>query len=200
MDGALGQITVYLTQLDIWVVTAKVAFKETAMTHELTPMVAAVAAGEDATELLARLRELDRDDRYGQSVIRYLMKQDRWDFSTGGDHDITMEHLFGQFPERAPMTSKEYLETTRAIVLENWGVELEAPTWEVVRDKPETKTKRATTRGETEAKKSHKRELTPVAMDGHEDAARYGTLTSNDIDTSGASDRLKKVIKIQRSK
>lgn len=161
-------------------------------THEIKPLVSAVLEGGNPTKLLQALVAMDREDIYGQSAVRFLMLQDKWDFTPGNEHDQAMDHLFGAFEERKGQSSESYLKATTEIILSLWGVTVESPKWHVsapvvnkrVQSKVETQVE-----GKTK-KTVRTKKLTPVPTD----AQIYG----KQDDLKGASDRLKKVIKIQR--
>lgn len=159
--------------------------------HEIKPLVAAVLEGGNPEELLKALMAMEREDIYGQSAIRLLMIKDRWDFTPKNEHDNAINHLFGYFEERREQSSEEYLKATTDIILSLWGIEVEGPKWHVsapvVNKKVQTKT---VTRAEGEAKKASRKKVTPVPTDEQ--------LHGSKDDLEGASDRLKKVIKIQR--
>ena len=160
-------------------------------THELKPLVSSVLEGGDAGELLKALMRLDREDIYGQSTIRFLMLQDKWDFTPKNEQDDAVEHLFGAFEARREQSSADYLKATHDIILELWGFEAESPKWHasapIVNKKVSTKAE--TPKGEVK-KTSRARKPTAVPTDEQ--------LFANKDGLEGASSRLKKVIKIQR--
>lgn len=161
-------------------------------THELKPLVTSVLEGGDAGVLLKALMRLDREDIYGQSAIRLLMLKDKWDFTPKNEHDDAMEHLFGAFEERREQSSADYLKATHDIILEIWGFDVESPKWHVsapiVNKKVSAK---AESSAKSEVKKTPRtRKPTPVSTDEQ--------LFADKDNVEGASERMKKVIKIQR--
>lgn len=159
--------------------------------HELATLVSDVIDGKEPGPLIQALLALDREDIHGQSAIRFLMAKNKWDFTPGESFDKALEHLFGAFEDRKPISSEEYIKTTHDFILETWGVDLPDPNLKVV---SETKPKRPVKKTEpaSVASKPKKRVMTPVPSDA--------SLMDRDIDLAGASDRLKKTIKIQRGK
>jgi hypothetical protein len=158
-------------------------------THELKPLVSCVLEGGDAGALLVALMRLDREDIYGQSAIRFLMLQDKWNFTPKNEHDDAIGHLFGAFPERREQKSEDYIKATHDIILELWGVEVEGPKWLV--NPPVVNQRSQGKQAEGGAKKTARTHKTKPVITG-------GQLPCSDSNLDGASDRLKKVIKIQR--
>lgn len=154
-------------------------------THEdLIPVVKCVIEGSDPTPLLTALKEMQREDVYGQAIIRYMMALDKWEFTFGSDYDAAMENLFGHFEERVAVKSEDYIRATHHIILSQYGYDIPAPDYKVAppSDYPKTEKK-------DKAPRKAKSKMTPVADEGPIDT---------DIDLTNASSRLQKVIKIQR--
>ena len=59
-----------------------------------------------------------RDNVEGQAVVRYLMQIKHWPFTPGSEFAETLEHLFGEYPERKKMDPEEYRTTTEKMILE----------------------------------------------------------------------------------
>lgn len=157
--------------------------------HEIKPLVASVLEGGNPEELLKALMAMDREDIYGQSAIRVLMVKDRWDFTPKNEHDDAMNHLFGYFEERREQSSADYLKATKDIILSMWGLEIEDP--KLLVSAPVVNKKVQTKAVAGEAKKTPRaRKPAPVPTDEQ--------LHAGKSDLEGASERLKKVIKIQR--
>jgi len=132
---------------------------------------------------LTHLRMGPRDDIESQAVVRYLMQLKRWSFT--GDEGFTeaLDHLFAEYPDRAKRDPAEYQATTFALIKNTFDYECVVVVAEP-RPEPVEKAKPA-------ARKASTRKV--ISSDTRESAPQ------SDIDTDGASDRLKKVIAIQRA-
>lgn len=150
----------------------------------------------DANDMLESLLVLDREDLLGQASIRYLMRTGAWRYERTGNFHAAINHLFAHFTERVPVEPLAYQEATKAIIQEKWGYECIPIEIKVV-ERPVVDSKKSVTK--------------PVARRGvrttatEEASLVSGSKTfqsinkSNEIDTDGASSRLKKVIEIQRN-
>lgn len=72
---------------------------------------------------LGVLREMDRNDIAGQATLRYLMQLKHWPFTPDSDFAGLLEHFFGTFAERKPITSEEYQKETFDLIKDAWGYE-----------------------------------------------------------------------------
>lgn len=138
---------------------------------------------------LETLLSMERDDITGQAVVRYLMNRQHWPFTPESDFAAALQHLFGHYPERKKLEAPEYLEKTSHLIRSSFDYECvvhvpiaveKAP----AREKPtRARARKVATVPEDEAGQSGSRVFKSI----------------NEIDTQGASERLKKVIEIQRS-
>ena len=142
-------------------------------------------------ELLDSLLGVDRENITGQSAIRYLLQIKLWDLTPTSPFAPAMQHLFGQYDGKPRVEPEVYRAKTRDLIRDLWGFEcIEAPlTPEVVR---ESSPHKSTTKKKAPAKKPAPRKVKEVP------SRAGGQDISTDIDTTGASSRLKKVIAIQR--
>lgn len=137
---------------------------------------------------LTHLQMSPRDDIESQAVVRYLMQIKHWPFTPDSGFSLALEHLFTDHPERKARDPQEYRETTFALIKASFGYEC----IEVVAEpKPEPKLNpgKVTRRPKMVAEKDD--------LGGSQDEPVRSKGKSS-LDTTGASDRLKKVIDIQR--
>lgn len=137
---------------------------------------------------LETLLSMDRDDIRGQAVVRYLLNRQHWPFTPESDFAQALEHLFGEYPERKKLIPAEYVKTTANLIKEAFDYEcvVIVPT-----PRPAAEAKASPPR------KSRKSPTVPNEDEGVSGSRVFKSI--NEIDTQGASDRLKKVIEIQRS-
>jgi len=126
---------------------------------------------------LETLKALDRNDIQGQAVVRYLMQLKHWPFTPDSDFAGILTHLFAEFPERKKLDPTEYQATTFDLIRDTFD-------YECVVVVPEAKA--------PIEKKPAKPTRKPKKVTESEE------VPDSDIDTKGASDRLKRVIAIQR--
>lgn len=140
---------------------------------------------------LETILEMDRTNTTGQSAVRYLMQIGKWRYEQNGDFYKAMEHLFGYYHGRPEIDAKIYQQTTYDIIKNAWGYEcviVESPGGSEEPKEPAKKT----TKG--------KRSTRQKSEEGDSGSKTFKSLNeNNDIDTSNASERLKKVIDIQRN-
>jgi len=125
------------------------------------------------------LMGLDRNNIEGQAVVRYLIQLKHWPFTPNSGFSEALDHLFAEYPERAKRDPSEYQAVTFSLIKDAFDYEcvVVVPT-----PRPE---------GVAEKKpKKPTRKPKPV-MESE-------VVPDSDIDTTGASDRLKRVIGIQR--
>lgn len=127
---------------------------------------------------LTRLREAPRDDIESQAVVRYLMQIKHWPFTPDSDFSAVLDHLFAEYPERKKLDPTEYQATTATLIKESFGYECIVV---VPEPRPVVEAKAEKTR-----KPARKPKTTEEVVE------------TSDVDTEGASDRLKRVIAIQR--
>lgn len=133
-------------------------------------------------EFLDTLNGMDRNSIEGQAVVRYLMQLKHWPATADSDFSTALDHLFAEYPERAKRSPQEYRDTTFALIKNTFDYECvvvvveEAPKAEPVAKKPK-------------APKESTRKVLSTNTEPR----------STDINTDGASDRLKNVIAIQRA-
>lgn len=158
-----------------------------AISHGLATQVRLFLEAGDKS-FLSTLAEMDRNNIEGQAVVRYLMQKKHWPFTPESEFSSALTHLFGHYPDRPARDPQEYRDTTFALIKETFDYECI-----VVVPEPKAETE------EKPAKKPAARKPARAAnrssashSDDHEEVA------STDIDTTGASDRLKRVIGIQR--
>lgn len=131
---------------------------------------------------LSHMKASNRNDIECQAVVRYLMQLKHWPLTPESEFAEVMEHLFGEYPERKKRDPKEYQATTFDLIKSSFDYEcveiIPAPApVTTVEEKPKGR----------KTKKSTK----PIEPEDHHEP-------ESDIDTTGASDRLKRVIAIQR--
>jgi hypothetical protein len=154
----------------------------------------AIADGsDDASALVEALLSADRESITAKAAVRYLLQVKRWDLTPESPMAPAMEHLFASYEGKPKPEPEVYRAQTRELIQALWGFEVvEVPlTPEVERkEKPEPKAK-------VPKKKAPARKPAPRKV--RETTEPSGQDISVDIDTTGASSRLKKVIAIQRS-
>lgn len=156
-----------------------------AINHELATQVRLFLEAGDKS-FLDTLNGLDRNDIEGQAVVRYLMQLKHWPFTPDSGFSDALNHLFGEYPERAKRDAEEYRTTTYALIKDTFDYECIVV---VPEPRPEPAEKPA-------AKKPAARKPSRASNPSSRDES---DAISSDIDTTGASDRLKKVIAIQRA-
>lgn len=156
-----------------------------AINHELATQVRLFLEAGDKS-FLDTLNGMDRNDIEGQAVVRYLMQLKHWPFTPDSGFSTALDHLFGEYPERTKQKAEEYRETTSALIKETFDYECIVV---VPEPRPEPTEKPA-------AKKPAARKPSRASNPSSHDES---DAVSSDIDTTGASDRLKKVIAIQRA-
>jgi hypothetical protein len=154
--------------------------------EDLRHQTRALLDGGDKT-LLVTLRGLERSDLAGQAVVRYLMQIKHWPMTPGGEAATALEHLFAHHPERAALDPQTYRDETSRMIMEAFN-------YECVHVEPQPRPEPKPNPGKVTRRPRMVRE---------EDTEGGATeLTSrsktSQPDTSQASDRLKKVIAIQR--
>lgn len=135
---------------------------------------------------LQDLLEMDRNNIEGQAVIRYLMNRQHWPLTPESDFATALERLFGEFPERIKRDPVEYIEITSQLIKNSFDYEC------VVRLPPPPP---------VEEKKTTRKRKTPQDKRETEEGESGSRVfkSINEVDTQGASERLKKVIEIQRN-
>ena len=142
---------------------------------------------------LNELKGLERTDITGQAIVRYLMQLKHWPFTPDSDFAQTLEYFFGHFPERTLLEPAEYQATTFSLIKDAFDYECVVVVPEV-RERPAVveKPARKTSRKPATVPDSHVEE-----SEGESGSRSFKTL--REMDTTGASERLKQVIAIQRS-
>lgn len=140
------------------------------------------------------LMNMDRNAIEGQAVVRYLMQLKHWPFTPESEFSAALDHLFAEYPGRTKREAQEYQDTTFQLIKETFDYECIVV---VPEPRPEPKPNPGkVTRRPKMVKES---ETEGGAQDEGESGSRtFKSLNDSDIDTTGASDRLKKVIAIQR--
>jgi hypothetical protein len=153
----------------------------------------AVAEGsDDAGSLVEALLSVDRESITAKAAVRYLLQVKRWDLTPESAMAPAMEYLFASYEGKPKPEPEVYRAQTRDLIRTLWGFEcVEVPlTPEVVREPaPE---KKPAAKKKAPAKKPAPRKSKPSISEPDSQDIR------TDIDTTGASSRLKKVIAIQR--
>lgn len=134
---------------------------------------------------LDTLRAMDRNSIEGQSVVRYLMQLKHWPMTPESDFDGLLNHFFAAYPERKAIEPSEYRDTTFALIKSTFD-------YECVVVVPEPK-------AEVEHKPNPGKVTRRPKMVKEEDDKYAQEAPEADINTDGASDRLKRVIGIQRA-
>jgi hypothetical protein len=96
-------------------------------------------------EFLTTLQMGPRDDIEGQAVVRYLMQLKHWPLTPDSDFAKTLDHLFGEYPERKKIEPETYQVTTEKLILDAFNyqcVEVKPEPKPVVEEKPK-KTKKS---------------------------------------------------------
>jgi hypothetical protein len=132
---------------------------------------------------LTLLKDLERTDIRGQATIRYLMQLEHWPFTPDSEFAGLMNHFFADFPERNHPSPEEYQATTKALIQEAWNY-----TCQVIVPTPKEPVEKSETKKAPAPRKTSTRKM---VASNEEDISG--------ISTDGASERLKKVIGIQRS-
>lgn len=134
-------------------------------------------------EFLTHLLMSPRDDIESQAVVRYLMQIKHWPFTPESQFAAALDHLFGTYPERAQRDPQEYRDTTFALIKESFG-------YECVVVVPEPKPEPKPNPGKVTRR--------PKMVKEEDSEGGAPKSSKSDVDTTGASDRLKRVIDIQR--
>lgn len=161
-----------------------------------------IFAGDDSPtapsgDLTDSLLALDRDNLTGKSAIRYLMRIGKWRFeSNGGFHDA-MQHLFGHFEGCQTVEPEVYQAQSTTLIKDLWNYDYVMPIpAPAVEKTPAAKKKPVRSR---KAYTIPDDEVTGSSEEGVSGSKKFKSINEqNAIDTTGASDRLKKVINIQR--
>ena len=136
---------------------------------------------------LDEMKGLERADITGQAVVRYLMQLKHWPFTPDGDFAQTLEYFFGHFPERTLLEPSEYQAATFSLIKDAFD-------YQCITVVPEIKD-----RPPAEEKTARKPGCWPKSSEPEEGESGSKTFkTLRDVNTDGASVRLKQVIAIQR--
>lgn len=139
---------------------------------------------------LTHLLMSPRDDIESQAVVRYLMQIKHWPFTPESDFAKALDHLFGEYPGRVKRDPKEYQDTTFALIKETFG-------YECIVVVPEPRPEPKPNPGKVTRRPKMVKEET-VEEEGESGSRTFKSLNNSDIDTTGASERLKRTIAIQR--
>jgi hypothetical protein len=166
------------------------------MSDQLMSEVAKAAQGGNPQAALALMLEGDRSDIRSQAAVRYLRSIGKWSSEEGSQCAKVLEHLFGFYEGRVSLAAETYVAMTSEIVKTIWGYEFPAVVAPLVVPPshiPPSKKPRGYKRNEdiTLAKEA--------AEEGVSGSRTFKTLRGNGVDTTGASERLKGVIDIQRN-
>lgn len=138
-------------------------------------------------ELLDSLLGLDRENITGKAAIRYLLQAKAWELTLTNPFAPAMEHLFAHYEGKPKEEPEVYRAKTRDLIKDLWGFEcVEAP---LAPEKPPYQP--------PEKKAPPKKRAAPKTSKTNTRSVETSDI-STDIDTKGASSRLKKVIAIQR--
>ena len=164
--------------------------------EQITQQVKSFVADPDgpSDEMIDALLAADRSDITGKAAVRYMMQVGAWRFERNGGFHHAMNHFFAHYEGRETIDPEQYQTLTKDLIKDLWGYEckeivpapkVEAP---VKKAKPKAKTKaKAYTVNEDEE-------------EGESGSRIFKSIREQDeIDTRGASDRLKKTIAIQRN-
>lgn len=129
---------------------------------------------------LKTLKALDRNNIEGQAVIRFLIQKKLWTFVSDSDFSDLLDHFFGYYPERLVTKPESYRQQTFDMIKSAWNYECVV---EILESKVEVR------------EKPKEKKSTPLP-DRDEKITKSSSKAI--LDTTGASDRLKKIIAIQR--
>jgi hypothetical protein len=156
--------------------------------------------GHGMTELLGLMAASEPRDITMLAAVRYMFHKRLWDNQQPLAKEV-LNRSYGPLGENPSMSAEEYRDLTGVAILTDYGYEMPAfeayvPPPRVERDfKPKGKVKRqAVERHDTRDGVHHVTDLT----EGESGSRTFKSLADHDVDTTGASDRLKKVIGIQR--
>ena len=135
---------------------------------------------------LHTMMDMDRNSIEAQAVVRYLMQLKHWPFTPGTEFSDVMNRFFAEFPERAKRLPEEYRATTFSLIKDSFD-------YECIEIVPEPKPQPAEEKKQARKTKPAARKAEHV-VEGHDD-----DISDVGVDTDGASDRLKRVIAIQRA-
>jgi hypothetical protein len=158
---------------------------------KLVKEVNAFLKGADRS-FIATLSGLERDDIMGHATVRYLMRKGHWPFTPNSEFAEVMDHFFATYPEKKAVDPVEYQSTTFDIIKAAWDYEC-VPI--VIEPTPASEKK------PNPGKRSKKPRMEPdpdYNQEGESGSRTFKSLEDHDIDTKGASERLKKTIAIQR--
>lgn len=151
-----------------------------------------------ADDMIESLLSAERTDISAQAAVRYMLRVGAWRSERNGGFHEAMNHLFAHYEERPAVDPTEYQATTKQIIQDNWNYEC-VPIVIVPRaPKPETEEKAK--RKPPARKAKAYTEAEEAAEEGVSGSRTYKSINEQKkgIDTTGASERLKKVIGIQR--
>lgn len=160
------------------------------MTDALTVEIKKVAEGGNPTVALGLLHEMDRNDIKAKAAIRYLFNVGKWSLEEGSKFAEVLEHHFAKNDGMVEMEPQIYQKVTGEIIKDLWDHEIQVV---VIQPAPKAENPKPV----RTAKKTRKSVSTD--SEGESGSRTFKSLKQHDIDTTGASDRLKKVINIQRN-
>lgn len=135
-------------------------------------------------KFLTHLLMSPRNDIESQVVVRYLMQIKHWPFTPESEFSKALDRLFGEHPERVQRDPQEYRDTTFALIKESFN-------YECVFVAPEPKPEPKPNPGKVTRR--------PKMVKEEDSEGGSPKPSKSGVDTTGASDRLKRVIDIQRS-
>lgn len=161
------------------------------MSDAFVTEVKSVAGGGEPTVALELLLGMERNDIKAKAAIRYLLNVGKWSFEEGSKFADALEHHFAKHDGMVSMEPQTYQKLTGDIIMELWGHEIVVvvPVSQPAAEKPAAKKPRS----------YKKNEDITLAKETASGSRTFKSLNEHNINTSGASDRLKKVINIQRN-
>lgn len=168
------------------------------MTDQLISAVKEYAQGGSPVNMLDHMLKGSRDDIESQAAVRYLRSVDKWPLTEGSRFAEALEHLFGFYQGRPEF--KNYIGDTGKLVQAAYGYEFPEPVSRPVPSK-EPKGFKPLNSDEKGPKKTKRRlpeGVTEIEVEGASGSRVFKGLGGS-VDTSQASDRLQKVIDIQRN-
>lgn len=175
------------------------------MSLEITSIPQGVRAveidGHGMAELLELMVQSEPRDITMLAAVRYMFHKRIWDNQQPLAKEV-LNRSYGPMGEQSSMSAEEYRDLTGVAILTDYGYEMPAfeayvPPPRVEREpyKPKGKPKqRAVERHENRDGQHVVTDLT----EGESGSRKFKSLADHNVDTTGASDRLKKVIGIQR--